>query len=114
MGRSYNLNMRHGVACMLFNFFRTAVENRSSSSPSLLQTCQRQIRLCSDLSGSQLPREHKDVYYRTDPHRLALEERFCSWTRKILSLCLIGQLSRFRVSTPRPWCNVSQAASYAP
>jgi hypothetical protein len=55
-----------GLACMLFNFFRTAVGNRSFSSPSLPQTRQRQIRLRSDLSGSQLPREHRDVYYRTD------------------------------------------------
>ena len=39
-----------------------------SSSPLLLQTCQRQIRLRNDLSGSHLlPSMYKDVYYRTNP-----------------------------------------------
>ena len=38
----------------LLNFLRKASRTRLSSSPSLLQTCQRQIRLRNDLSGSHL------------------------------------------------------------
>ena len=60
--------MRPGLACMLcLTSSGKRVENRLSSSPSLLQTCQRQIRPRRDLSGSHLlPSEYKDAYYRTD------------------------------------------------
>ena len=56
-GRSYNLHMRHGLACMLSltsSGKRVGIDRLRCQS--LLQICKRQIRLRSDLSGSQLPR----------------------------------------------------------